>query len=162
MSNKCGLGRWISAWWPVAAAIAIIACESTEYFGADRTSGPLRLLWQFLFGPVSDNHWELVHVVIRKAGHFLGYGLVGLAWLRAWRMSLKDSRFLLQAAMALAGAAVIACCDEWHQSYLPNRGSSVWDVLLDCCGALAMVLVARIWLRVYRAKRSSELVVHSS
>ena len=142
MSSKRGPGHWISAWWPVAVAIVLILCESTEYFGSNHTSGPLRLLWQFLFGPVSDAHWELMHVIIRKSGHFFGYGVIGLTWLRAWRMTLKNSRFLLQAALALAGAAAVAICDEWHQSYLPDRGSSLWDVLLDCCGAAAMLAIA--------------------
>ena len=140
-------GYWIGAWWPVAAAVALIACESTEYFGADRTTGPFRLVWEFLFGPVGDARWELIHHLVRKTGHFVGYGIVWLSWLRAWRMTLRNSRFLLHAGMALAGSVVMACCDEWHQAYLPNRGSSVWDVLLDCCGALAMMLVAHVWLR---------------
>jgi VanZ family protein len=142
MSNKRGLGHWISAWWPVAAAIAVIACESTVYFGADHTSGPLRLLWEFLFGPVTNDRWDLVHVIIRKTGHFVGYGIVGLAWLRAWRMTLKNSRFLFRAGMALVGTAAVAICDEWHQAYLPNRNGSPWDVLLDCCGAAAMMTIA--------------------
>ncbi len=161
-SNPRGPKYWISAWWPVAVAIAVILCESTEYFGADRTSGPLRLLWQFLFGPVGDDRWELMHQMMRKCGHFIGFGIVGLAWLRAWRMTLRDSRFLLRAALALVGTAAVASCDEWHQSYLPNRNGSPWDVLLDCCGAAAMVLVAYVFLRVFRARRSSQFVVRSS
>ena len=37
---------WISTWSPVALGILIIAAESTSYFGADRTSGPLRWIFQ--------------------------------------------------------------------------------------------------------------------
>jgi VanZ family protein len=149
MSNsKRGPGRWISVWWPVAVATAVIMCESTVSFGEDHTSGPLRLLWQFLFGSVSNDRWELVHVFLRKTGHFFGYGIAGLTWLRGWRMTLRNSRFLLQAGMALAGTAAVAICDEWHQAYLANRAGSPWDVLLDCLGALVMLMAARIFLRV--------------
>jgi len=162
MSNKSGAGRWISAWWPVAAAMVLVLCESTEYFGSDETTGPLRLAWQYLFGPVGDAPWDEIHHLIRKIGHVVGFGIVGLTWLRAWWMTLRNSHFLLHAGLALAGTAAIACFDEWHQAYLPDRGSSVWDVLLDCAGALAMLLVARVLLRAFRAKRSSELAANSS
>jgi VanZ family protein len=141
-SSRRGLKFWISAWWPVAASTAVIAMESTEYFGSNHTSGPLRWIFQALFGPVSDARWEMMHHVIRKSGHFLGYGVVGLTWLRAWRMSLQDMRGAGQAALALLGTASVASWDEWHQSFLPNRTSSAWDVLLDCSGAFVAILIA--------------------
>ena len=128
---------------PCAAAIAVIACESTVYFGSDHTSGPLRLLWEFLFGPVTNDRWDLgTRHHPRSAATFIGYGIVGLAWLRAWRMTLRNSHFLFRAGMALMGTAAVATCDEWHQCYLPNRNGSPWDVLLDCCGAAAMLIMA--------------------
>jgi VanZ family protein len=143
---------WISAWWPVVAGIAIIATESTKYFGSDHTSGPLRWVFQGLFGPVSDAHWEIIHHLIRKSGHFLGYGLlIGLTWLRAWRMTLPAARPIARAALALLGTALVASWDEWHQSFLPNRSSSVWDVLLDCAGALVMISIALAAARARRA-----------
>jgi VanZ family protein len=136
---------WISAWCPVIASTAVIVTESTEYFGANHTSGPLRWLFQHIFGPVSDVRWDVIHHLIRKSGHFLGYGvLVGLTWLRAWRMTLPTARPIASAALALLGTALLATWDEWHQSFLPNRTSSAWDVLLDCSGALVVLSIA--WL----------------
>jgi VanZ family protein len=146
-SSRRGPRYWISAWLPVAVGIGIIATESTQYFGSDRTSGPFRWLFQALFGVVSDAHWEVIHHLIRKTGHFLGYGAIGLTWLRAWRMTLLHARFLKHAALALAGTALLASWDEWHQSFLPNRTSSPWDVMLDCCGALFMLSIVAAWLR---------------
>ena len=62
----------------MAVGIAIIAVESTEYFGADHTIGiRCAYIFQALFGPVSDARWEIIHHYIRKSGHFLGYGLLG-------------------------------------------------------------------------------------
>jgi VanZ family protein len=149
-SEPRGLKFWISAWFPIAVGIAVIAMESTEYLGADRTSGPLRWIFQVFFGPVSNARWEILHHFIRKSGHFLGYGLIGLAWLRAWRMTCPGLRFMANAALALMGTALLASWDEWHQSFLPNRTSSVWDVLLDCSGALAMLGIAYISTRIIR------------
>ncbi|HEV2485010.1 MAG TPA: VanZ family protein [Terracidiphilus sp.] len=152
-SNSRGLKFWVNAWWPVAVGICIIAIESTKYLGADDTSGPLRLIYQAIFGPVSNARWDLIHHLIRKSGHFIGYGALGLAWLRAWWMTLPRTLFLQDAMLALLGTAMTASVDEYHQSFLPNRTSSILDVLLDCCGALAMQLLVYIFMRVFKPKR---------
>jgi VanZ family protein len=143
----------LSAWLPVAVCIGIITLESTELFGSNQTSHPLRWLWEYLFGPVGDARWELIHHLVRKCGHFFGYGALGVAWLRAWWMTMPRSRFLSDAVLALLGAALVASCDEWHQSYLPNRTGSVWDVLLDCAGAIALILAVYICRRRMRPSR---------
>ena len=151
-STPRGPRFWINAWWPVAVGIVLVMMESTEYFGSDHTSHPLRWLFQALFGPVSNARWEIIHHCIRKSGHFLGYGALGLAWLRAWWMSLPGSRFSVDSLLALAGTALVASWDEWHQTFLPNRTGSPWDVLLDCCGALAMQLIVYVFMRMFRPK----------
>ena len=148
-----GLKYWVSAWLPVAIGIGIIALESTELFGSDHTSGPLRWLWETIFGAVGNARWDVIHHLIRKSGHFFGYGAIGLAWLRAWWMTLPRSSFLPDAFLALLGTALVASCDEWHQSFLPNRTGSVWDVLLDCCGAIALQLAVYIYMRLMRPKK---------
>jgi len=144
------IGFWVSAWLPVLIAIAVIATESTEYFGADRTSGPLRWLFEHLFGKVKESSWLEIHHLVRKTGHFLGYGLVAITWLRAWWMTLPRAGFFPNAFLALVGTALIASGDEFHQSFLPNRTSSAWDVLLDCTGAVALELLAFLVVRVLR------------
>jgi VanZ family protein len=146
-SSERGLRFWIGAWLPVAVAIALVAIESTPYFGADRTSGPLRHLWEWLFGPVTEHRWHILHILLRKSGHFTGFGFVGLTWLRAWRMTLPQISFLRIELLALAGSALIASADEFHQSFLPNRTSSPRDVLLDCTGALVTMCAAYLILR---------------
>lgn len=152
-SNERGIKFWLSAWLPVAIGVAVIAIESTEFMGADHTSGPFRLVFQFLFGPVSDARWEVLHHLIRKSGHFFGYGFIGLAWLRAWWMTLPHSRFSQDAFLALLGTAMVASADEFHQTYLPNRTGSPWDVLLDCCGALVLQVSVYGFMRMVRPKR---------
>lgn len=152
-SSRRGAKFWISAWLPVAIGIGVIAVESTKCFGADHTSGPLRAIFQAIFWHVSDARWERIHHHIRKTGHFVGYGLIALAWLRAWWMTLPRSRFLPDALLALLGTALIASCDEWHQTFLPNRTGTPWDVLLDCCGAVTLELLLYLFVRSFRPKR---------
>jgi VanZ family protein len=158
-SNRRGLKYWLSAWWPVALGIAVIAMESTEFMGADHTSGPLRWIFEAIFGAVDDAKWEIVHHLTRKTGHFLGYGAIGLAWLRAWWMTLPRSSFLPDAFLALMGTALVASADEWHQTFLPNRTGTPWDVLLDCCGAITLQFMVYICLRLFRPKRLSRAAI---
>jgi VanZ family protein len=139
---------WISAWFPVALGITVILFESTEFMGADHTTGPFRWLFQFFFGPVSDANWDNIHHYIRKSGHFIFYGLLGLAWLRAWWMTLPRLRYLQAAVLGLLGTALVASCDEWHQTFLPNRTGQASDVLLDCCGTITLELLVYIWFRL--------------
>ncbi|MGB8260841.1 MAG: VanZ family protein [Terracidiphilus sp.] len=152
-NERRGTGFWVSAWLPVAVGVGVIVLESTELFGADHTSGPLRHLWEALFGPVTWWQWEHIHHILRKCGHFVGYGIVGLTWLRAWWMTLPHSHFLPDAGLALLGTALVATADEWHQSFLPNRTGSPWDVLLDCAGALALQLAVYVFWRIARPKK---------
>ena len=152
-NNRRGLWFWVYVWFPVLLGIVIIALESQEFMGADHTSHPLRMLFQFIFGPIGDARWDLVHHYIRKSGHFVGYGLIGLAWLRAWWFTLPHSRFLPDALLALLGTALIASCDEWHQSYLPNRTGTPKDVLLDCTGAIVLQLIVYTFMRTIKPKR---------
>lgn len=144
---------WLRAWLPVVLAISVIAVESTEYLGADRTSNPLRLLFEYLFGPVSAASWEVLHHFIRKTGHFVGYGLVGLSWLRAWWMTLPESNFWQDALLALLGTAAVASADEFHQTLLPNRTGLASDVFLDCCGAIVLQFLVYLFMRLFRPKQ---------
>jgi VanZ family protein len=153
LSNRRGFWYWVYIWLPVAIGIGVIVIESTESFGSDHTSGPLRRIFEALFGSVSAANWELIHHYIRKSGHFLGYGFIGLAWLRAWWFTLPRSRFLQDAFLALLGTAMVASCDEWHQAYLPNRTGSPWDVLLDCTGAITLQLIVYVFMRTFKPKR---------
>ena len=138
----------IRAWLPVFLGICVIAIESTAYFGSDHTTGPLRWLWEHMFGTVSDDRWDLFHHIIRKSGHFVGYGTMGLLWLRAWWLSLPRAGFLLDATLALLGTAAVASADEFHQSFLPNRTGVPSDVLLDCTGAVVLLLIAYLCIRL--------------
>lgn len=144
---------WISTWLPVVVGIAVIFVESTEMFGSDHTSAPLRWIFEWIFGPVPDARWADHHHFIRKCGHFFWYGFIGLAWLRAWWFTLPRSRFLHDALLALLGTALVASCDEFHQTFLPNRTGTPWDVLLDCTGAITLQLVVYLYMRTFKPKK---------
>jgi VanZ family protein len=153
LSRRRDFWYWSYVWLPVLVGIGIIAIESQEFMGADYTTGPLRWLYETLLGHVSDANWDTIHHYIRKTGHFVGYGLIGLAWLRAWWFTLPRSRFFHDALLALVGTTLVASCDEWHQTYLANRTGTPWDVLLDCTGAITLQLIVYVLMRTFKPKR---------
>lgn len=156
MSNPSGSGRgfryWFNAWLPVLLGIAVIAIETSTDFGADHTSRPLRWIWESFFGYVPNHEWELIHHYIRKCGHFLGYGVISLAWLHAWWLTFHRWRFFHCSWMALIFTALMASLDEFHQAFEPNRTGMFRDVLLDCFGALVLQLLAWLALRLLRSR----------
>jgi VanZ family protein len=139
--------------------MAVIATESTEIFGADHTTGPLRRICQYLVGAMSDDRWEVTHFYIRKTGHFTGYGILSLAWFRAFRLTLRLPGYPLRNwikphALAMLGTLLIASTDEIHQTFLPNRTGTFHDVLIDCSGALLLQLITLLWIQMRARKRS--------
>jgi VanZ family protein len=154
--TKTSWGLLVSTWLPVVIMLAVIARESTPMFSAENTASLFRAVYQAIFGPVADWQWPAIQYSIRKSGHFLGYGTLGLTWLRAW---LIQSLLLLRlrpariwrgycVAMAIACTAVVASLDELHQSFLPSRTGVPSDVVIDTLGAVTLILFcASFWIR---------------
>jgi VanZ family protein len=154
---------YLSAWLPVVLAIGCIALESQPLFGADHTNGPLRGFVEWFTGPLTQPQWWRLHIIIRKCGHFTGYGLVSLTWFRAVWMSYRTgnrsvSRKLTAHLMAIFGTFLVASADEFHQTFLPNRTGTPVDVLIDCCGAvLVQLVIFLIMLRFFRGNGKKSL-----
>ena len=141
-------------WLPALAALTVIALESTATMSSENTSQWLLPFWIKFFGPVSPARWKEIHFLIRKSGHFVGYGLLSLALYRGWRTTLRNSpRYtvwyhrLHAGWYALFWTLVVATADEYHQSFLSSRTSSPYDVCLDVCGALTAHLMLFVVLR---------------
>ncbi len=131
----------------------MIAITSSNAFSADYTSGPFRWLFETLFGHVPDARWHIVHFFIRKGMHFFGYGVYGMLWLRAWWHTLPNSSFAQDAMLAILGCGIVASSDEFHQKFLSRRTGSPRDVLLDCAGALTLLLISYLILRLFRPEK---------
>ena len=150
--------RLILHWIPALIGIAVILVESTAMMSAENTSRWLLPLWIKLFGPISPERWEVVHHYIRKTGHFAGYGMVSLGFFDSWRVTLERQftewrvRFRYAVGLALLSTLLLASWDEWHQSFLPNRTSSVRDVGIDFCGAVTAQLVLLGIVSVWRRR----------
>ena len=142
---------WFKVWFPVVIAIAVICVESTDTFSAKNTSSWLRPIFQGLVGAISDSTWDLFHHILRKSGHFIGYGTVCFTFLRAWLYTLARRGPVAlvpwrveSSILAIFSTAIVASCDEFHQSFIPSRTGTPIDVLLDSAGATALCLI--VWL----------------
>lgn len=135
----------LKAWIAAILWLIVIAIESTTYLSSHNTSRFLYPLLHFLFG-MNHARFEHLHFFIRKGGHVFGYGMLCILLFRAWRETLPvadGAKWTLRwAALAVFGTFVVASLDEWHQSYIPSRTGTPWDVLLDtCAGVTAQILV---------------------
>jgi VanZ family protein len=71
-------------------------------------------------------------LLIKKLGHATGYALLGLAYYFALPPRLKVGyRWILALLMAI----LFALSDEFHQSFVEGRNSSITDVMIDTAGA---------------------------
>jgi VanZ family protein len=152
--------RFLWVWLPPLIAMAIIAWESTDTFSSEHTSHWLRPFLERIFGPIDGGNWLWGHHLLRKTGHFIGYGSVGLTFLRAWLLTLGLRMGLTAAAwrwrssvLAIVCTALVASADEWHQTFIPSRTGTPWDVLLDTCGAMSMC--GLVWLVCWLCSRGS-------
>ncbi|HAU50771.1 MAG TPA: hypothetical protein DCW43_03250, partial [Clostridiales bacterium] len=52
-------------------------------------------------------------------------------------------------AVSLWITALSASADEYHQIFVDGRSSSLFDVFLDMCGAVVVMLIIRIVVSIY-------------
>ena len=153
LQQRHGAAWFLFAWLPVIIGVGVIAVESTPTFGGEHTSAWLRPLFTRIFGAFTDDNWEVVHHLIRKTGHFIGYGLLGLTFLRAWLLSfarrLQIPRHpwrMRSCFLAVCCTCVVASADEFHQTFLPNRTGRIQDVMIDTVGAAVFqIILAIVW-----------------
>ncbi len=111
------LSRWLPAVLIMAAIFALSSIPSKEM--------PSFGVWDF---------------ILKKSGHMLGYALLGFSYLRA--INTRGKWAILAALLAVV---LYAFSDEFHQSFVPGRDSSIVDVAIDAAGAcLGMIALSAI------------------
>lgn len=151
-------------WLPAALSVLMIAMESTATMSAANTSRWLLPIWEHLFGPVSPERWQVIHHVIRKTGHFMGYGLVSLCFFHGWRKTLDLSgrglrTLWVRASILAVGCTImVASADEFHQTFLPGRTGRAQDVGLDTCGAITVQLLILVLMPLLIRRRRERFV----
>ena len=115
------------------------------------TSGLLRPLLEIFFS--SEDTIYLVNVIIRKIAHLTYYALLAIfaifAFIRSPFEWVKKNWIWSVLGLVL----VVASIDEFIQSFYPSRGSSVWDVMLDCVGGSIILIITKIFFSFARNNR---------
>lgn len=94
-----------------------------------------------IFGLTEANVNRAEHI-LRKCAHVLEYALMGaLIYVLALRIPKIQTPACLPSALAFVITFLYAVTDEIHQIFIPGRGPSVRDVLLDGIGALIGILM---------------------
>ena len=89
-----------------------------------------------------------------KLLHMVGYAGLGVLALRAFHGGFGRLR---PAPTMFAGIAIIlwGASDEFHQSFVPGRDATVWDLVADSLGFVLAVLLL-LAIRRYRENRAEQ------
>jgi VanZ family protein len=149
--------RWLTRNWPVIVWAAVIWTMSTHWFTGANTSRFILPVLRFFFPHASLHFLNRAHFLIRKAGHVTEYFIFSLLVLRTIRGERPGWR-LIWALATLVIVFVYAGSDEFHQYFVPGRGSEFSDVLLDTAAGTAAQVFAWLWNVAQRHRAMHEPV----
>src|SRR5215216_134368 len=128
-------------WLPVLIMIGAMYYASTDVFSGENTRGVIEKLVLWLRPHTSERGLIKINYFVRKAAHFIEYAMLAALLFRAFR---ADSFLRWRFRWALYSFLIVICwalLDEYHQSFTHTRGGSIRDSMLDCSGALFMLLM---------------------
>ena len=146
--------RPLTRWIPVVLWAACISWFSTGAFSAQSTNSYIDPLLRRLFGELSPEGFRFAHTIIRKSAHFIEYAVLGILMSRALTEpgAPIPRRIVVK---TIAYCALYASLDELHQTFVPSRTGSPYDVLLDAVGATVGTLVFTLVRRRQNAPPAS-------
>lgn len=131
---------FLRAWWPALAWATMIFVMSTDSFSANQTSHFFEPLLRWIYPALAADQFDFIHHFIRKMAHFVEYFIFFLLLYRGVR-GPRPGWHWSWALVAWLIAAGYSALDEIHQIFVPSRGPSPLDSLLDSTGALIALLV---------------------
>jgi VanZ family protein len=160
-------------WWPSLVWLGIIRLESTDTASFDNTLGWLHTVLVFLFPHIGGGLvWQL-NEVLRKTGHFMGYGVLSVLVFfalrytnrdqlspllqRRWGTCLHDLWRMEWVLLGVSVTVITAALDEIHQTFIPSRTGRWQDVVLDTCGAAVLQVMVYFFSRWALNRRSERL-----
>jgi VanZ family protein len=138
-------------WLPVVLWLLVIAVESTDLMSARNTGSVIYIALAAIVGPIDPDRFTVFHAVLRKTGHFVGYGFLSFLFFCALRNTVTSNLARLW-SLSVIFTCIVSSLDEWHQTFLPSRTGAFHDVVLDTFAALCVQTV--IFVAVRRKQRS--------
>lgn len=146
----------IKAWLPVVLWMVLTFFGSTDLMSAEHTSRFLTPFLRWLNPDISPAAIAQVHFLVRKAAHVTEYAILTGLLFRALRGLMGG--FWWRAAVALVSAMIFAAADEFHQTFIPSRTGSIYDILVDYCGALTGILICRMLVLRWRVSKHDDRI----
>ncbi len=133
-------------WWILAAILwmmLIFIFTQLPYFTGKNTSEAIHKVVVTEHNPSMNNaQIDWLNLFIRKATHIMAFGILAFLLFK----SLEAYRFAYIISWILT--VLYAISDEYHQSFMPGRVSSLKDVFLfDSVGAFFVLLVTFLIIR---------------
>lgn len=128
--------RWILV---VAWMIIIFAFSSQTGDVSDEKSKFIIYIFNLLGLDLNSIFGTLADFAVRKCAHFTEYFILYMLIYNALRVEFNLWKALV---FSLLGVFLYASSDEFHQRFVPGRGPSFRDVLIDTSGGiLALVII---------------------
>lgn len=87
--------------------------------------------------------WRVFGLFVVKGYHITEFAI--LCWLLQKVLAPRfGNRPRLALTLAALGAAIYAATDEWHQTFVPGRGGTWVDVVIDCVG-ISIATAIPLW-----------------
>ncbi len=134
----------MKSWLPVLVWVLVIFSASADSASGQHSSRIIGPIIRWFYPPISPQALENAIYLVRKTAHLTEYAVLAILLWRALRKPPPFTWSWHTALAALVLAALYALTDELHQSLVPNREASAFDVVLDTCGAA--LGLALVWL----------------
>lgn len=137
--------RFLRYWGPVLVVAIFISIASTSKFGSEHTSRIIIPILRWLLPHAQRRTLESLHHLIRKGAHVFEYFIFTLLVLRAFRAGRRgwNWTFAYWTILVVGGYSLL---DEFHQIFVPGRGASIVDSMLDTSAGILALLV--VWIIV--------------
>jgi len=126
----------IKYWIPVVLWMGFTFLMSTAAFSAENTSKIIGPILKFLFPTITGHQLLVAHEIIRKCAHLTEYFVLSLLVFRAFKADRTEKHDWRWAFYSILTVVLFACSDEFHQLFVPTRGSSIYDVGIDTVGGI--------------------------
>ena len=155
-ASSDGRRRFI-AYTPVVLWAASILILGSGPGSSAQTSRFIRPLIEFLFPGAAPDTFLLVHSFIRKAAHFVEYGILAILAARAFSGFTTGITKRHWPGFSLLTVLTVAMIDETNQSFNAARTGSGWDAALDLSGGIAGLLIFFFFTRYRRRKAARNI-----
>ena len=130
--------------------MGVIYWMSTAMFSSEHTSQIIVPLLVFLFPGLTPNQVDMIHGLIRKAGHVSEYFLLGILFFHAFRGNSLQKWRIRWIIYSIIGVVFYAASDEFHQTFVSSRTASLVDVGIDSAGGILSQIAIIFRLKIMR------------